>query len=172
MLQMQRAKALLAAAAAAGDGNSVYESLPSPSIGVRNSKQLGRPVSGRSDPELLQKLLHFVRQELQYADPADAGYLDERLDVFRRAMGHFIAAFGAYSPLLTAVQQAYEDALRHATSRAAGVDELAGRLALVQDETQQLLEHVRQDAAAEVQAAVAMVEERDEKLREAEKQIK
>ena len=95
---------------------------PSPSIGQRASKLLNGPparLTSTSDPELLQKFLHLVRQGLRDADePGTPGYIEQRLEVFRRAFGHYISAFGNYSPLLLGVQEAYEDALAHAVARA------------------------------------------------------
>ena len=64
------------------------------------SKEELKAAYDASDPELLQKLLHFVRQGLRDAVPGTPGYVDERLDVFRRAFAHFIGAFGAHAPLL------------------------------------------------------------------------
>lgn len=147
--------------------------LPSPRLGERNSKalavgRLSAPPSG--DPELLQKLLRFVRHTLAELDPSSHGHVEERLDVFRRAFGHFTAAFGAYAPLLLAVQEAYEDALAHAHARATGVDEAAERLALMQEETTQLMAHLKQDASTEHDGMAAMVAERDEKLRAASRE--
>ena len=131
-----------------------------PSVNDRASKELNRPQSAH-DPELMQKLLHFVRQELRHVDAQDEAYVDERLVVFRRAFGHFIAAYGAYSPLLLAVQEAYESALHYARSRSLGVDALTERLALLQDETRQLLASVRSDAQAEKQSLADQIAERD-----------
>jgi hypothetical protein len=147
--------------------------LPSPSIGARNAKalavgRLSAPPS--SDPELLQKLLRFVQHGLNEVEPASHGYQEERLDVFRRAFGHFTAAFGAYAPLLLAVQEAYEDAIAHAEARAAGVDEAAERLALMQEETSQLMAHLKQDASAAHDGMAQMVAERDERLRAASRE--
>ena len=116
--QLERARALLGASEHAAHRPlpepmaPMVSTLPSPGLGLRNSKllaasrTLGRPTSARAEPELLQKLLHFVRQELRLTDPRAEGYVNERLDVFRRAFGHFTSAFGAYAPLLVAVQQA------------------------------------------------------------------
>ena len=80
-----------------------------------------RPSTARvGQPELLSKLLYFVKHELDKVEspPGSDAHIRERLDVFRRGFGHFIAAFGAYSPVLLAVQQAYEDALARADERA------------------------------------------------------
>ena len=134
-----------------------------------------RPATARtSQPEILSKLLYFVRHELQNAE-APAGsdaHVHERLDVFRRAFGHFIASFGAYSPLLLAVQQAYEDALTRAEDRAASVDSMRERLELMRDETSQLLEarheQLRQDAAFMTDAIAA----REQKMAETERALR
>ena len=147
---------------------------PSPSIGQRASKLLNGPparLTSTSDPELLQKLLHLVRQGLRDADePGTPGYIEQRLEVFRRAFGHYISALWHYSPLL-GVQEAYEDALAHAVARATGCDEVSERLSLIQAEARQLLEHQREDAAAEREAMLGMCAERDEKIRECQKEM-
>ena len=144
--------------------------LPSPGLGVRASKHLHIHRPARDDPEMLQKLLHLVRTGLRDADPGSIGYVEQRLDVFRRAFTHFIAAYGVYAPLLLGVQEAYEDALAHATAQAEGVEEVAERLALIQDETTQLLDHQKQDAGAEQAVMSRMVKERDERIRSAQKE--
>ena len=46
------------------------------------------------------------------SSPDNPQLLLARLDVFRRAFAHFIAAFGSYAPLLLAIQTAYEDVVR------------------------------------------------------------
>ena len=58
--------------------------------------------------------------------------VEQRLDVFRHAFEHFIAAFGAYKPLLLAIRQAYDDAHRAAAGAAADVQILRARFATVQ----------------------------------------
>ena len=143
--------------------------LPAPTIGARNSKALavGRLTAPpSSDPELLQKLMRFVRHGLADLEPGSHGYVDERLDVFRRAFGHFTASFGAYAPLLLGVQEAYEDALAHNSARASGVDEVTQRLALMQQETAQLMAHMKQGAEADHEGMATMVAERDTRLKE------
>ena len=167
-LQMQRtAKLLLAAASAPREAELA---LRAPSIAERNSKLLGRPQSARSDPELLQKLLCFVNQELHHTDPHSSSYIDERLNVFRRAFGHFTAAYGAYAPLLDAVREAYESALQQARLRAAGVDALSERLALIQDEASRMIERLRDDAATQQAQMMATVEERETEVRAANRE--
>ena len=157
------------------DTHETYR-LPSPSLGARNSKLLtlqhyaGRPPS--TEPELLQKLLFYVRQGLRGvgADPSSPDYLDERLDVFRRAFGHFINAWSSYAPLLLAVQEAYEDALASARAGATGVEEVTARLSLMQEETKQLLAHIQQDAAHERDGMASLLDEGKEQLRTASKE--
>ena len=145
--------------------------LPSPGLGVRASKQLyvSRP-NGPRDPELLQKLLHMVRQGLRGAEPGSYGYIEHRLDVFRRAFGHYITAYGAYAPLLLGVQEAYEDALAQATARAEGVNDVTERLSLMQDEARQLLEHQNIDYGEEKEAMDRVLAERDVLLQEKQKE--
>ena len=135
-----------------------------PPMGEKNAKALTRPHSARSDPELLQKLLHFVRTELRSAHPDHPGYIDERLGVFRRAFGHFIASYGTYAPLLTAVQEAYESALHQARAGSAGVEAMSERLALMQSETRNLLDQVRADAAEEYDSIMKQLDERDARI--------
>ena len=146
--------------------------LPSPGLGVRASKMLhvDRKQSAPRDPELLQKLLFMVRQGLRGAEPGSFGYTEHRLDVFRRAFGHYISAYISFSPLLLGVQEAYEDALAQATARATGADDATGRLSLMQDEAQQLLEHLHNDAGEEKAAMLKMVAERDARLRDKDKE--
>jgi hypothetical protein len=146
--------------------------LPAPSLGARASKawQGNRPPNHPLDPELLHKLLHFVRQGLRGAEAGTVGYVEQRLDVFRRAFSHFIGAYGVYAPLLLGVQEAYEDALAHASARATGVDEVSERLALMQHESRQLLTQLEAEAAAERQASSETLSARDAKLHAAAKE--
>ena len=102
-----------------------------------------RPTTARAQPELLSKLLFFVRHELQQvmSPPGTDQHIRDRLHVFRRALGHFASSFGAYGPLLLAIQQAYEDALARAESKASGIEHMSERLELMQGEASQLLMH-------------------------------
>ena len=102
-----------------------------------------RPTTARAQPELLSKLLFFVRHELQQvmSPPGTDQHIRDRLHVFRRALGHFASSFGAYGPLLLAIQQAYEDALARAESKASGIEHMSERLELMQGEASQLLLH-------------------------------
>lgn len=164
-------------AAPSRDAVGVASVLRGPSLGDRAAKTIGtqgegRPGSGRrpADPDLLQKLLHFVRQELRHLDAQSAGYVDERLDVFRRVFGHFTAAYGAYAPLLLAVQEAYESALQDARGRATGVDAISERLALMQDEARRMVARVRQEAADNHAILAGQLDERDSTIRAASKE--
>lgn len=145
--------------------------LPSPNLGTLASKALhtGRQTM-HTEPQLLQKLLHFVRQGLQDTEPGTPDYVEERLEVFRRAFNHFIAAYGAYAPLLLGIKEAYEDALARAGVRATRVDEVTERLALMQAESQQLLAHLQQDAKADRDARLGEAAEADALLRESRRE--
>ena len=102
-----------------------------------------RPTTARAQPELLSKLLFFVRHELQQvmSPPGTDQHIRDRLHVFRRALGHFASSFGAYGPLLLAIQQAYEDALARAEAKASGIEHMSERLELMQGAASQLLLH-------------------------------
>ena len=118
-----------------------------------------RPTTARSQPELLSKLLFFVRHELQQltGTPGTDQHIRERLHVFRRALGHFASSFGAYAPLLLAIQQAYEDALARSEIQASGIEHMSERLELVQGEASQLLLHRHEQlntASEEMEAAM------------------
>ena len=118
-----------------------------------------RPTTSRSQPELLSKLLFFVRHELQQllSQPGTDEHIRERLHVFRRALGHFASSFGAYAPLLLAIQQAYEDALARSEIQASGIEHMSERLELVQGEASQLLLHRHEQlntASEEMEAAM------------------
>ena len=97
---------------------------PPPSLqGQRTARPLtarnSRPTTPRSQPELAAVAHALRRAELaplgddeRSSSPDNPQLLLERLDVFRRAFAHFIAAFGLYAPLLLAIQTAYEDVVR------------------------------------------------------------
>lgn len=78
MLQIHSACQLIAATQAPNGANSVEVSMCSLTLGVHSRRPRGRLKSVRADPELLQKLLYYVRQELRFADPSGAGYVDQR----------------------------------------------------------------------------------------------
>jgi hypothetical protein len=110
------------------------------------------PRSPRADckpePELLTKLLAYVRMELA-ALGSGGRAVDQRLEVFRRAFDHFISAFGSYQPLLLAIKQAYDDAYRAAAGDAADVQLLRSRLETMQSDSASVFAQLERDAAAE-----------------------
>ena len=142
----------------------------------RNKGLASRPSSARShisqrpEPELLTRLLQYVRHEFKqlHGEPTP----DERLDILRTAFELFIASFGAYSPLLTAVKHAYDEALHHEKTRALAVGDLSSRLSLMQGETQQLLSELREDARSEATTMQAGIVEREERLLAKERQLR
>ena len=123
-------------------------------------------------PEALTRLLRFVRAQLYeigFVDPqghpvpqpATPRAVRDRLEVYRAAFDLFIGCFGAFAPLLLAIKQAYEDALRVEAGSAAAHDELHARLATYQDESRGLLSSLRADSEAErtrLEAAAALRE--------------
>ena len=129
-----------------------------------------RPATARSakpQPELLAKLLCFIRTELHAVGHDPEG----RLEVFRRAWNHFISAFGSYAPLLLAIQQAYEDSLRRATGAAADVDLLRARMATMQSESAQLIEELRLVAQREQDELQRKARLRDSSILNTERQM-
>ena len=107
--------------------------------------------------QLLQSLMHFVRAELaplgddeRSSSPDNPQLLLERLDVFRRAFAHFIAAFGSYARRLRprgscadGVRGRPAPARRRGRRRA----ELRRRLSTSQQDTAQLLLEQRREPA-------------------------
>ena len=160
-----------AAAAAATSAAANAYGLPNPGLEELGVAQLRRPHEAAHDPEFLKKLLHFVRQELRHANPASGTFIDDRLGVFRRVFGHFIAANGSYAPLLLAVQEAYERALYDARARSSGVDALSERLALMQDEARQLLAALRADHAAEREMLMTRIGETETRVHAANGEV-
>ena len=142
---------------------------------ARNS----RPTTPRSQPELLQSLMHFVRAELaplgddeRSSSPDNPQLLLERLDVFRRAFAHFIAAFGSYAPLLLAIQTAYEDVVRQLGGAGDGAAELRRRLSTSQQETAQLLLEQRREHGRAVASLQEAVRQRDMGAQELERTVR
>ena len=112
-------------------------------ISKRNAYRAGqRPLSARqtesvrAEPELLSRLLAYVRHEFRHLRGQPSP--EERLQVLSSVFDTFIANFRSYTPLLTAIKHAYDEALNHERARARSVGELSGRLSLMQAETQQV----------------------------------
>ena len=172
--------------------DSLYASLEKPRTprglppslqGQRTARPLtarnSRPTTPRSQPELLQSLMHFVRAELaplgddeRSSSPDNPQLLLERLDVFRRAFAHFIAAFGSYAPLLLAIQTAYEDVVRQLGGAGDGAAELRRRLSTSQQETAQLLLEQRREHGRAVASLQEAVRQRDMGAQELERTVR
>jgi hypothetical protein len=133
-----------------------------------------RPTTARSQPELLSKLLFFVRHELQQvlSPPGTDQHIRERLDVFRRAFGHFTSSFGAYAPLLLAIQQAYEDALARSEVQASGIEHMSERLELVQGEASQLLLHRHEQLSTDRAEMEASMQARERAMAGTQRQLR
>ena len=129
---------------------------------------------GKPQPELLQKLLFFVRHELQnlHTPPGSDQHVLERLDVFRRAFGHFISSYGAYAPLLLAIQQAYEDAVARSEDRASGLDRMHERLELMRGEAAQLLQARHEQLRQQSDAMTDAMSEREKKMSGTERELR
>ena len=133
-----------------------------------------RPTTSRSQPELLSKLLFFVRHELQQllSQPGTDEHIRERLHVFRRALGHFASSFGAYAPLLLAIQQAYEDALARSEVQASGIEHMSERLELVQGEASQLLLHRHEQLNTDREEMEASMQARERAMQKTERELR
>ncbi|KAL1521250.1 hypothetical protein AB1Y20_020921 [Prymnesium parvum] len=152
-----------------------------------NAARSTRPASARSasarpEPELLTALLQFVRLERSKLEGEPSA--EQQLEVLRAAFELFIASFGAYAPLLTAVKHAYDEALAYERARARGVEELSSRLTRMQGETQQaradaapwegvreLLGELREEARLQAAAMQADISDREERLAAKEMQV-
>ena len=173
-LQRENARKYLSAGAKSGS----LSARPSTAFTRVAAAPARRPVTGgdsprgaaaQTEPELLHKLVQFVRTELtKLGSPG----IDERLEVFRRAFHHFISTFGAYAPFLLAVGRAYDDALEKARGTGADVHDLSSRLATMQSESAQLLGDWRRQAEREKAALLAQGKESERAQAESGRQAR
>eukprot|EP00967_Tisochrysis_lutea_P088293 scaffold125197_cov30-Tisochrysis_lutea.AAC.5 len=121
----------------------------------------------KSEPELLNKLLAFIKAELAALGGPAGLRVDQRLEVFRQAFDHFIAAFGAYKPLLLAIKQAYDDAYHAVMGDRADVELLRSRFATLQSDSAAVIAQLSHEAGTEQAKLRAELADKDAQLNDA-----
>ena len=149
--------------------------VPETDFPERNASRAGnrplsaRPNSARLEPELLSRLLNYIRTEYKHLHGTPTP--DERLQILGSAFDIFITHFGVYGPLLTAIKHAYDESLHYERTRARAVDEISGRLSMMQTETQQLLSELREEAKGQATTLQDEIKERQSQVTAMKRQV-